>query len=147
MSGPYDDIIGLHRPVSRKHPPLSAADRAAQFSPFAALTGYADILAETGRLTERRMELSDEEKERLDSRLRMALARFAESPVVAITYFQPDGKKSGGAYQTVSGVVRQIDALARSVRLSDGTQIPLDEISAVEGDLFESWKPFDQEEL
>ena len=126
---------------------MSAADRAAQFSPFAALTGYADILAETGRLTERRMELSDEEKERLDSRLRMALARFAESPVVAITYFQPDGKKSGGAYQTVSGVVRQIDALARSVRLSDGTQIPLDEISAVEGDLFESWKPFDQEEL
>ena len=147
MNGPYDDIIARRRPVSRKHPPMPVADRAAQFSPFAALTGYADILKETGRLTERRMELSDEEKERLNNRLRMALIRVAESPVVAITYFQPDAKKSGGAYRTASGVVRQIDTLTRSVRFSDGRLIPLDEISAVEGDLFESWKSSDHEEL
>ena len=138
MNGPYDDIIARHRPISRKHPPMSVSDRAAQFSPFAALTGYADILAETGRLTERRMDLSDEEKERLGNRLRMALIRGAESPVVAITYFQPDAKKTGGTYRTESGVIRQIDTLTRSVRFAEGRLIPLDEISAVEGNLFES---------
>ena len=128
MSGPYDDIIGLHRPVSRKHPPMSAADSAAQFSPFAALTGYADILAETGRLTERRIELSDEEKERLDSRLRMALARFAESPVVAITYFQPDDRKAGGAYEEIVDTIRKINVYEHEILLSGGTRIPMEDI-------------------
>ena len=132
MSGPYDDILHLSRPVSQSHPPMSRADRAAQFSPFAALTGYEDAVRETARLTQGRLELTDEEKASIDGVLQALSVHLSEHPFVIVTYFLPDEKKDGGAYVTVSGCLRRIDVLARQLLLLDGTQIPIDDISQLQ---------------
>lgn len=132
MSGPYDDILHLSRPVSQSHPPMPRADRAAQFSPFAALTGYEDAVRETARLTQGRLELTDEEKSAIDGVLQALSVHLSEHPSVIVTYFLPDEKKDGGAYVTVTGCLRRIDVLARQLLLLDGTQIPIDDISQLQ---------------
>lgn len=133
--GPYDDIIDLPHPTSTKHPRMPLADRAAQFSPFAALTGHDAAIRETARLTDRRVELDEDEKETLDRKLSVLADRLAERPVVVITYFEPDEKKAGGSYEETVGPVRKIDDFKRTVVLEDGHSISIDEIYEIESDL------------
>lgn len=135
--GNYDDIIDLPHHVSETHPPMSRADRAAQFSPFAALTGYDAAVRETARVTEQRIELDEGVKAELNARLNCILEHLPEHPQVSITYFMPDEKKSGGAYRTVTGAVRKLDGFAKTLTLVDGTVVPVEEMIHVEGNLFE----------
>ena len=128
MTGPYNDILHLPHPVSRKHPRMAVADRAAQFSPFAALTGYDDAVREAARLTDRRLELDEYEQQALNDRLQQILSRLPKQPVVRITYCRPDSCKEGGAYVTVNGVIKRLDTVEREIRLVDGTRIPIEDI-------------------
>jgi len=136
MMNPYDDIINLPHHTSPTHPHMSAYDRAAQFSPFAALTGHDAAVAETARLTETRVELDEYSKADLNQRLSIIQDRMDEQPKVSITYFQPDKKKSGGAYITAAGCVKKIEEYERAVVMEDGTNIPIDQIIAIDGELF-----------
>ena len=135
--GKYDDIIHLPRPVSSRRAHMSMVDRGAQFSPFAALTGYDAAVRETARVTERRIELDEGVKAELNARLNCILEHLSEHPQVSITYFMPDEKKSGGAYRTVTGAVRKLDSFAKTLTLADGTVVPMEEMVHVEGNLFE----------
>lgn len=128
MSGPYDDIIDLLHPTSERHPRMPMANRAAQFSPFAALTGYEDTVKETARLTDRKAELTEEEKSVLDARLRLLEGRAGGGEGVSLTYFQPDSRKQGGTYRTVTGAVKKWDGYTREVVLTDGRRIPVEDI-------------------
>lgn len=132
----YDDIINLPHHVSTTRPRMSMTDRAAQFSPFAALTGYDAAIKETGRLTDRRIELSEDSRSALDRKQQILLDNLPDHPEVSVTYFVPDERKSGGAYVTVTGKVKKIDNYQRLLILSNGTAIPLDEIIALESSLF-----------
>ena len=105
----YDDIINLPHHVSERHPHMSVSDRAAQFAPFAALTGYGDVIKETARLTETRPELSEDEKARMDQTLRAVLNAQGENAGIVVTYFVPDARKSGGAYRRAAGKLRRVD--------------------------------------
>ncbi len=124
MSGPYDDIINLPHPTSERHPRMPMAARAAQFSPFAALTGYEDAVHETARLTSSRAELTEEEKSILDAKLQ----RLLPGTKAAFTFFRSDGKKEGGAYLTASGIIKRIDSCSREVVLTNGQKIFVDDI-------------------
>jgi len=135
MTGPYDDIINLPHRVSASHPNMSALDRAAQFSPFAALTGYEDAVKETARLTNKRVELDESSKAILNDRLCMIQDTLEDQPQVSITYFKPDNKKDGGAYITTTGGVKKIDEYARSMVMQDATKIPIDEIISIDGEI------------
>ena len=132
----YDDILNLPHHVSATRPQMSMINRAAQFSPFAALTGYDAVIRETGRLTDRRVELSEDTRTNLDRKQQLLSDRLAEHPEVSVTYFIPDERKTGGAYVTVTGNVKKLDGLQRIIVLTDGTMIPLDEILELESDLF-----------
>ena len=132
----YDDIINLPHHVSATRPQMSMINRAAQFSPFAALTGYDAVIRETGRLTDRRVELSEDRRVDLDKKQQILSDSLAEHPEVSVTYFIPDGRKAGGAYVTVTGVVKKLDEFQRIMMLTDGTSIPLDDVLALESDLF-----------
>ena len=134
----YDDIIDLPHHVSATRPRMSMIDRAAQFSPFAALTGYDAAIKETGRLTDERIELSEESRAVLDRKQQLLVDNLADHPEVSATYFVPDERKSGGAYVTVTGRVKKIDDYQRLLLLTDGTKIPLDEILDMESELFRS---------
>ena len=105
----YFEILSREHPTSKKHPRMSRMNRAAQFAPFAALTGYEESIEETARLTDRRIELSEYEIEELNAKLNFIQEHIKERPEVTITYFQPDERKEGGAYITVTGKVRRID--------------------------------------
>ena len=111
-------------------------DRAAQFSPFAALTGYDAAIRETGRLTDRRIELSEDSRAALDRKQQLLVECLADHPEVSVTYFIPDERKSGGAYVTVTDIVKKIDDYQRLLLLTDGTKIPLDDILDLESELF-----------
>lgn len=130
----YDDMLDLPHHQSSTRPHMSMASRAAQFSPFVALTGYDDEVRETARLTDEKIELSDNEKERLDQKLRFLSDHLDERPTVSITYFVPDAKKAGGAYTTDTGVVKRIDAVEQKVifyaenKISDGWSILINTI-------------------
>ena len=137
MNMPYEDILHLPHHVSEKHPPMSRLDRAAQFSPFAALTGYEAAVEETARLTDRRIELDEGQKAAIDQRLTLVQERLPAPIKLTITYFVPDKKKAGGAYVSVSGTVKKIDDYVRAVVLSDGTNIPIDDIFHINGKLFD----------
>jgi hypothetical protein len=128
MSGPYDDIIALPHHVSLTHRPMPREDRAAQFAPFSALTGYEMAIRETGRLTDRQVQLDADEIASLNDTLCCIQARLAQRPAVTATYFVPDEKKSGGAYITVEGTVKRLDELEKTIIFEDGTQIPMDAI-------------------
>ena len=124
----YDDMIDLPHHVSKTHPPMDIMDRAAQFSPFAALTGYEAAAEETRRLTQPKIELDESEKELLDIRLHDLEAQFSQRPEITITYFVPDTKKEGGAYHTFTGNVTKIDHTSRSLTLANGEIIPIENI-------------------
>lgn len=128
----YDDIIDLPHHVSKTHPQMPMRSRAAQFAPFAALSGYAEAVKETERLTQEERELDEYEREELDHKLQMLIGHWKEQPEVTITYFQPDRKKSGGAYVDVTGTVRKIDANKRIIRMMDDTAIPMDHVVHIE---------------
>ncbi len=132
----YEDIINLPHHVSPHRPRMSITDRAAQFSPFAALTGFEDALMETDRRTDARVELEEDAKNALDERLRMLQEHIADHPKVSVTYFRPDGKKKGGLYVTVSGQVKRIDTYKKRVIMLDGTAIAVCEIMKIEGEFF-----------
>ena len=136
MTGKYDDIINLPRPVSRNHPPMPMADRAAQFSPFAALTGYDEAVMETGRLTDRKRELNDEEIAALNQKLQFLSEHLEEHPTVTVTFFIPDAKKTGGSYATKTRWLKKIDTFERWIQLDDGAKIPIDDITNIESALF-----------
>ena len=127
--GVYDDIIDLPHPTSSKHPHMPMSDRAAQFSPFAALVGHGAAIKEATRLTGRKIELTEEEKSVLDERLRLLDETGGQA---AFTWFLPDGKKEGGAYVTAAGTVKKIDPLEGRVILTDGTAIPIEDILEIE---------------
>lgn len=127
----YDDIIHLPHPVSTRHGAMSNRDRAAQFAPFAALTGYDAELAETARLTDARIELTESEEQFLNEVYRHLQEHISEHPRVTVTYFEPDTKKSGGAYITVTAPVKKLDEYTQSIILTTGETIPLSEIISV----------------
>lgn len=134
---PYEDILHLSRPESPRHAKMANRDRAAQFSPFAALTGYSQAIAEAGRLTQPRRYLTEEETAKLNDRL-LYLARNNVPPQeITVTYFQPDLRKPGGAYLSVTGTVKKIDPYQKVVILSDGRAIPMEDIFHLEGAVFD----------
>ena len=128
MTGIYDDIINLPYPTSAKHPRMPISDRAAIFSPFAALTGHGDAIRETARLTEQKMELDEDAKAELDRRQAVLLEHVKEQPEITVTWFCPDEKKSGGAYVVTTGRLKKVDETAGTLKLADGMTISLDEI-------------------
>ena len=127
----YEDIIHLPHPVSTRHAAMSKLDRAAQFAPFAALTGYDAELAETARLTTPRIELTESEEQLLNAVYLYLQAHITEHPRVTITYFAPDGRKSGGAYITLTAPVKRIDEYTQSLLLTTGETIPLSQILTI----------------
>lgn len=138
----YDDIINLPHHVSAKHPQMSLLNRAAQFSPFAALTGHGEAIRETARLTDDFVELSDEQKKLLDEKLRLIMENLSQKPEIEATYFQPDKQKSGGSYTTIHGKVKAIDVYDRKILFMDGTSFPMEHLFAIEGDLFKNTDSF-----
>ena len=136
MNGSYDDIIHLPHPTSPRHPRMSRANRAAQFSPFAALAGHEAAIGETARVTQQRLELTEDEKERLDRRQHILQAHMEEHPTVTVRYFLPDGKKAGGAYQVVTGHLRRVNVHRGILCLWEGVEIPLNDIVALDSPLF-----------
>ena len=136
MNGPYDDIIDLPHYVSVKHPHMPMIDRAAQLSPFAALTGYDAAIKETARLTGERLDLDDCEKAALNNKLQLLLNRIAERPYVSITYFQPDKRKAGGEYVITSGSIKRINRYERTLLMDNGVKIVIEDIIDIQGELF-----------
>lgn len=130
--GNYDDIINLPHHVSTKHPRMSALDRAAQFSPFAALTGHDSAIKETARLTDIKLELDEDKKEELDNRLQMLRMQTDLRPEVEITYFVPDTKKSGGSYLSIRGIIKKFDDIEHKILLENETVIPINDIYGIE---------------
>lgn len=128
--GRYDDIINLPHHVSPVHPSMSMMNRAAQFAPFAALTGYGAVIDEAGRLTQRRIELSEGEKEALNGKLAALAARLPQRATV--THFIPDSLKAGGRYLTETVTVRRIDPGAGTLNLVGGGAIALDDLADIE---------------
>lgn len=133
----YADIIGLPHHTSRTRPRMSVSARAAQFSPFAALTGYGAAVDETARLTDDRIVLDENAKAMLDGKLQIIAEHIGDHPGVTIIYFEPDKKKSGGAYRSVTGQVKEINEYERIVRLCDGMKIPIEQIYGIVSELFE----------
>ena len=128
MTGPYDDIIHLSRPVSKKHPPMPLTKRAAQFLPFAALSGFEGEIAEAARLTEAARSLGEDALAALDEQLALLRQRLSDQPEITLTRFVPDEKKAGGHYETLTGQVRRLDEIGRALILTDGTKVDLDAI-------------------
>ena len=136
MPTPYDDIIHLPHHVSQNHPQMPLRDRAAQFAPFSALTGYEAAVGETARLTAERRELDPQEAEELNRRLSELAARLQDCPEVTVEYFVPDDRKAGGAFVSVTGRVRHISVPERTLVMEDGTVIPLDDVVSVASEIF-----------
>ena len=132
MSKSYDDIINLPHHVSKKRPQMSMADRAAQFSPFAALTGHDEAIRETARLTDDRIDLDEGELEILNMRFQLLFDNLDSSPEVTFTWFKPDARKAGGSYETTHGTVKKIDHQNRLIIMQDQTVIPMDDVVRIE---------------
>ena len=135
----YDDIIYLPHHVSKKHPPMSIYARSAQFAPFAALTGYEDAVRETARETSEKIEIDDEVKKILDGKIQMLVEKLKTKPEISITYFVSDLKKDGGAYITVDGIIKKIDMYEQCIFLADNTEIPMNDIIDISGEIFENF--------
>ena len=140
---PYADILRLPHHKAANRPQMSMHDRAAQFSPFAALTGFDGVIAETGRRTERKIELSESQMALLDQKLTLIddAIQDGDYPVVIVVYFVPDAKKDGGSYQEYTGKVRQVDPVERKLvflaanECSVGMEIPIDDVLEIHGDV------------
>lgn len=139
MTHQYDDILHRPHPTSAKHPRMPIRDRAAIFSPFAALTGHSAAIAETARLTEQKIELDEDRRTELDEKQRILEETIAQQPEVTVTWFQPDDRKDGGSYVTTTGNLKRTDGVERVMVMTDGTRIPLDDIIELESE----WLPQD----
>lgn len=135
----YDDIIHLPHPTSKKHPRMSLHDRAAQFSPFAALTGHDAAIRETARLTDEKRELDEDTLSRLNKQLSIINENIGAGKSITITYYVPDERKSGGAYVIHSGIVKKIDEYEHAVVMNDHTRIPIEQIRQMESELFKDF--------
>lgn len=133
---PYEDILCVPRPTTHVRPPMPRQDRAVQFAPFAALTGHDAAIRETARITQARRQLTEDEKIRLDRKQQCLLEQVHQYPQVTVTYFQPDTRKAGGAYQVFTGHVRALDTFRRLLRTMEGKDIPVDDIMDLESPLF-----------
>ena len=132
ISHEYDNIIHLPHHVSAERPHMPMIDRAAQFVPFAALTGYDAAIAETARLTDTKRELSEEQKGAIGKQLLSLQARLKTAPQVSVTYFVSDSRKAGGAYKTISGEAKKVDETLGILEMRNGTAIPFDDIIHLE---------------
>ena len=136
MNRKYNEIMGLPHHVSKTRSQMPMSDRAAQFAPFAALTGYDFAIKETGRLTDERIELDEGALTALNMRYQLLMDALDEEPEVEITYFKPDERKAGGEYVTATGAVIKVDDFERLITMQDGTKIPMDDILSIDGELF-----------
>ncbi len=146
----YNDIINLPHHVSKVHPPMSMDDRAAQFAPFAALTGHEEAIKETARITDTRIELDEDAKERLNEKLHIICDNVGMGVPVKITYFVPDEKKTGGEYVTCVEAVKKVDEYKSVVIMSDDTVISISQIINIERDIeSECWMiiPLEKNEI
>ena len=134
----YDDIINLPHHVSTTRPQMSMIDRAAQFSPFAALTGYDAAIKETGRLTDEKIEMGDDAQNILNMKFQILVDHLNDEPEVTFTYFKPDERKFGGAYVEVTGTVKKVDDFERLIVMQNGTNIPMEDVLSIEGEIFAS---------
>ena len=132
----YEELVGISYPLPGTRVRMPLANRAAQFAPFAALTGYEAAVSETARLTDERKEPGEDTQSFLNERLNIIRDRLAERPDVRVTCFTPDPRKRGGAYTSLSGKVRRIDEHERVLIMADKTKIAIDEILSIDGDLF-----------
>lgn len=139
MTGKYDDMLQLPHHVSARRKPMAITARAAQFAPFAALSGYDAEVQEAGRLTDRPIEPDEYEKEAMNARLQLLARHFREEWVVSLVFFQPDERKAGGAYVTRTGTVKKLYETERLLTLTDGTVIPLDDLIALDGEEFAAY--------
>ncbi len=139
MTGKYDDMLRLPHHVSASRKPMAITARAAQFAPFAALSGYDAEVQEAGRLTDRPIEPDEYEKEAMNARLQLLARHLREKWVVSLVFFQPDERKAGGAYVTRTGTVKKLYETERLLTLTDGTVIPLDDLIALEGEEFAAY--------
>lgn len=135
MNDLYDDIIHLPHHVSERHPQMSMYNRAAQFAPFAALTGHDSAITEAARLTEAEEELSESDAEVLNRKLAY-LQSLDEKPTISVTYFVPDDKKEGGSYHTATGIVKSVEPDKGVLQFEDGTGIPVIRIKDIDGECF-----------
>ena len=138
MNRKYNEIMGLPHHVSKTRSQMPMSDRAAQFAPFAALTGYDSAIKETGRLTDERIELNEEALTALDMKYQLLMDAFDDAPEVTITYFQPDERKTGGKYITATGTVKKVDDFERRITMQNGTKILMDDVLNIDGELFSS---------
>lgn len=138
MNKNYDDIINLPHFISKKHPQMTIESRSAQFAPFAALTGYEEAVKETARLTDRRIEIDEGLKNILNNKLQYILENINLKPEITFTYFIYDKKKSGGRYVEKKGIVKKIDLVNQSIILNDKTNINIEEIININGNLFKN---------
>ena len=136
MSSAYDDLLNLPHHTSAVQPAMPMQNRAAQFAPFAALVGYDALIRETARLTDQKVELDESVKAELNEKLRLLLELLPQQPEVTITYFQPDNRKAGGAYRTMSGIVRKFLCSENRLVMMDESKIPVDAIAALDGSCF-----------
>ena len=139
MTGNYDDMLQLPHHVSASRKPMAITARAAQFAPFAALSGYDAEVQEAGRLTDRPIEPDEYEKEAMNARLQLLARHLREKWVVSLVFFQPDERKAGGAYVTRTGTVKKLYETERLLTLTDGTVIPLDDLIALDGEEFAAY--------
>lgn len=128
MNGKYDEIMGLPHHVSKTRPQMPMSDRAAQFAPFAALTGYDSAIKETGRLTNERIELDEDALTALNVKYQFLMDALDKEPEIKITYFKPDERKAGGEYVSAIGAVKKVDDFERLITMQDGTRIPMDDV-------------------
>ena len=138
MSSKYDEIMELPHHVSKTRQQMPMSDRAAQFAPFAALTGYDSAIKETGRLTDEKIELDEETLTVLDRKYQLLMDALDEAPEIEITYFKPDERKAGGKYVSATGTVKKVDDFERRITMQDGTKIPMDDVLSIDGELFSS---------
>lgn len=131
MNHAYDDIIRLPHPTSRKHPRMSMEERAAQFAPFAALTGFGGVIRETGRLTDKQVELGESDQVELERVLTFLDSQEEEHPMIKVTYFLPDTYKERGTYVTVTGHLKRIDQVEGALLLWEGVRVPIQDIRSV----------------
>lgn len=132
----YDDIINLDRPKS-KYEKLNINSRAAQFAPFAALTGYDSAIKETSRLTEKKRELDDGLRDNINSKLKYICDNIKEKNKFNITYFEKDNKKAGGKYISISGIVKKVDSINEIIKMEDNTIIDMKDILDITGSIFD----------
>ncbi|MBP8598250.1 MAG: hypothetical protein KBI24_03270 [Selenomonas sp.] len=134
MTRSYTDILNLPHPTSKKHPRMTRTARAAQFAPFAALTGYNEAIKETSRLTDEQLDLDDTEKDQLNEKLQLLRQNLPRQLPITITFFIPDTQKTGGSYQTITGSVKKIQEYERRLIMTDGTIIPIEAIIGLYGE-------------